>query len=166
MISIRRLSFANWWRPETEGSAHVAEVYRYVFARINHAEHAEDIAMEVLHAATSAEKPDDLRAYMIGIARRKVADHFRQNVRTQPLASSEERCETGNSEDFLRIQMVLERLADNYQECLVLKYVCGFSSDEVAKMLETTPGAVDNTLQRARKAFATEWNVLNGDDNE
>ena len=166
MISLRRLSFANWRRPETEASAHVAEVYRYVFARINHAEHAEDISMEVLHAAISAEKPENVRAYMIGIARRKVADHFRQNARVQPLAFSEERFETENSDGFLRIQMVLERLADNYQECLVLKYVCGFSSDEVARMLETTSGAVDNTLQRARKAFATEWNVLNGDDNE
>lgn len=166
MISIRRLVFANWRRPETEASAYVSEIYRYVYARINHAEHAEDIAMEVLHAATAGDKPDDLRAYMIGIARRKVADHFRQNARVLPLASSEERFETGNSDGFLRVQMVLERLADNYQECLVLKYICGFSSDEVAQMLDTTSGAVDNTLQRARKAFATEWNVLNGDDNE
>ncbi len=122
--------------------------------------------MEVLHAATAGDKPDDLRAYMIGIARRKVADHFRQNARVQPIAGTEERFETGNSDEFLRIQMVLERLADNYQESLVLKYVCGFSSDEVAQMLETTPSAVDNTLQRARKAFAVEWNMLNGDDNE
>ena len=166
MISIRRLVFANWRRPETEASAHVAEIYRYVFARINHAEEAEDIAMEVLHAATTGEKPENVRAYMIGIARRKVADHFRQASRIQPLAESGERFETGNPDEFLGIQMVLGRLADNYQECLVLKYVCGFSSEEIAKMLETTPSAVDNTLQRARKAFATEWNVLNGDDDE
>ena len=166
MISIRRLGFAIWRRPETEASTHVAEIYRYVFARINHAEEAEDIAMEVLHAATSAEKPENVRAYMIGIARRKVADHFRQISRVQPMAGTEERFETGNSDEFLRIQGVLGRLADNYQECLVLKYVCGFSSDEIGRMLDTTPGAIDNTLQRARKAFATEWNVLNGDDNE
>ena len=166
MVSIRRLVFANWRRPETEASAHVSEIYRYVYARINHAEDAEDIAMEVLHAVTTSEKPENIRAYMIGIARRKVADHFRQNARVQPMSGTEERFETGNSDEFLRIQMALERLADNYQECLVLKYVCGFSSDEIAKMLETTPNAVDNTLQRARKAFATGWNVLNGDDNE
>lgn len=166
MISLRRLVFANWRRPETEASAHVAEVYRYVYARINHAEESEDIAMEVLHAATSGEKPENLRAYMIGIARRKVADHFRQNARSQPMSGTDERFVTGDSDEFLRIQMVLGRLAENYQECLVLKYVCGFSSDEVARITDTTPGAVDNTLQRARKAFATEWNLLNGDDDE
>ena len=166
MISIRRLSFANWRRPETEASAHVAEIYRYVYARINHFEHAEDIAMEVLHAASTSERPDDMRAFMIGIARRKVADHFRRNARPQPLTNPDERFATSDSDEFLGIQMVLSRLADNYQECLVLKYVCGFSSDEIATMLTTTPTAVDNTLQRARKAFASEWNQLNGDDNE
>ena len=60
--------------------------------------------------------------------------------------------------------MVLGRLAENYQECLVLKYVCGFSSEEIATMLTTTPTAVDNTLQRARKAFTSEWNTLTGDE--
>ena len=166
MISIRRLGFAKWRRPETDAAAIVPEIYRYVFARINHVEHAEDIAMEVLHAATSSPPPNDLKAYMIGIARRKVADHFRQNARTQSMASTDERFETKNSDEFLRIQMVLSRLAENYQECLVLKYVCGFSSEEIAGMLDGTATSVDNTLQRARKAFATEWNVLNGDDNE
>ena len=165
MISIRRLVFANR-RSETEGSAHVAEVYRYVFARINHAEQAEDIAMEVLHAANKSVKPDDMRAFMIGIARRKVADHFRQNNRSEPLNSVNEGFATTDSDEFLRIQMVLGGLAENYQECLVLKYVCGFSSGEIATMLTSTSTSVDNTLQRARKAFATEWNLLNGDDNE
>jgi RNA polymerase sigma-70 factor (ECF subfamily) len=166
MISIRRLSFANWRRPETEASAHVAEIYRYVYARINHVEHTEDIAMEVLHAASTSEKPDDMRAFMIGIARRKVADHFRRNTRIEPQKQTDEQFITCDADEFLRIQMVLGRLADNYQECLVLKYVCGFSSDEIATMLTTTPTAVDNTLQRARKAFASEWNQLNGDENE
>ncbi len=166
MISIRRLGFAKWRRPETDAAAIVPEIYRYVFARINHVEHAEDIAMEVLHIASSSPPPNDMKAYMIGIARRKVADHFRQNARTQSMASTDERFETKNSDEFLRIQMVLGRLAENYQECLVLKYVCGFSSEEIARMLDGTATSVDNTLQRARKAFATEWNVLNGEDDE
>ena len=166
MISIRRLVFANLRRPETEASAHVAEIYRYVYARINHAEQAEDIAMEVLHIATKAKDPENLKAYMIGIARRKVADYFRQAARTQSLDNLDDQAETSNADEFLRIQMVLARLAENYQETLVLKYVCGFSSDEVATMLETTRTAVDNTLQRARKAFAAEWNLLTGDDHE
>jgi RNA polymerase sigma-70 factor (ECF subfamily) len=164
MISIRRLGFAKWRRPETDAAAIVPEIYRYVFARINHVEQAEDISMEVLHIATSSPPPNDLKAYMIGIARRKVADHFRQNARTQSMASTDEPFETKNSDEFIRIQMVLGRLAENYQECLVLKYVCGFSSEEIAGMIDGTATSVDNTLQRARKAFATEWNLLNGDE--
>ena len=165
MISIRRLVFANR-RSETEASAHVAEVYRSVFARINHAEQAEDITMEVLHIATKAKDTGNIKAYMIGVARRKVADHFRQNAKTISTTKAKERFEIGNSEEFLNIQTVLSLLAENYQETLVLKYVCGFSSDEIAAMLETTPTAIDNTLQRARKAFAVEWNLLNGDNHE
>ena len=166
MISIRRLGFAKWRRPETDAAAIVPEIYRYVFARINHVEQAEDIAMEVLHIASSSPPPNDLKEYMIGIARRKVADHFRQNARVQNLGDTDERFVTENSDEFIRIQMVLGRLAENYQECLVLKYVCGFSSEEISTMLSTTSTAIDNTLQRARKAFAEEWNLLNGDEDE
>jgi RNA polymerase sigma-70 factor (ECF subfamily) len=166
MISIRRLGFAKWRRPETDAAAIFPEIYRYVFARINHIEHAEDIAMEVLHVATGSPPPNDLKAYMIGIARRKVADHFRQSARTQQMAAMEEPFVSKDSDEFIRIQMVLGRLADNYQECLVLKYVCGFSSEEIAGMMDGTATSIDNTLQRARKAFATEWNMLNGDDDE
>ena len=165
MISIRRLIFANWRRPETEASVHVAEIYRYVYARINHAESAEDIAMEVLHAAnTSKDVPRDLRAFMIGIARRKITDHYRRTAKSKPLAKADDRFIHTDSDEFLTIQTVLGRLSENYQECLVLKYVSGFTSDEIATMLSTTPTAVDNTLQRARKAFADEWNLLNGDE--
>ena len=166
MVSIRHLMFAKRKTPPREAFRYVDDIYRYVFARISDAEEAEDIAMEVVHAVNPNESHVHLKTYMIGVARHKIVDYYRQHAKRKSQIVDEGEYSLDGSDDFLRIQSVLERLAENYQECLVLKYVCGFSSAEVADMMSVTPGAIDNTLQRARKAFATEWNLLHGDENE
>lgn len=150
-------------QPSQEAFQFRADIYRFVFARINDAEAAEDISMEVVYAIRGSEEVENLKSYMIGIARRKIADHFRES---QPRGKPEKavtRCDIGRTDEFLQVQEVLGRLTDNYQECLVLKYVCEFSSQEIAEMLGVTAGSVDNTLQRARKSFADVWNQCSGD---
>lgn len=166
MISIRRLVIAKQAKTKSDAFAYSDDIYRYIFARIGHAEEAEDMTMEVVHAVRKVPSDENLKPYMIGVARKKIVDHFRRKARSRTSAQVEGTYDLSNRDDFLRVQAVLALLAENYQEHLVLKYICGFSSEEVATMVESTATAVDNTLQRARKAFATEWNRLNGEDDE
>ena len=108
-----------------------------------------------------------LFTWLCGIARHKIADHFRRLG--QPVAAfSEMRAEQLAAlfdagplpEEILaqkdtRIQVVraLGTLPANYRQALVARYADGCSVDEVAQLLGTTYKAAESLLSRARKAF-------------
>jgi RNA polymerase sigma-70 factor, ECF subfamily len=54
------------------------------------------------------------------------------------------------------VRAVLERLPDHYRVSLVLVYVDGFATKEVARLLETPLGTVLARLHRGRKLFERE----------
>lgn len=73
-------------RSDTEDPLkYLDDVLRYAFARLGSREEAEDVAMEVFQAAfrfrSQLPKRKDPRLYLIGITRRKIADHLRRQVR-------------------------------------------------------------------------------------
>ena len=140
----------------------VDDVYRYALARTNRQEDAEDIAIEVVQQSPKHLKPDELKPYMIGMARRKVADHFRHANRSieRPNIPSETQIEA-----VLDVQRALETMSESHRECLILKYVTGLSSAEIGTQISLSSEAVDSLLQRARKAFAKEWEIMHGEDN-
>lgn len=51
------------------------------------------------------------------------------------------------------VHLVLARLPDTYRVPLVLRYVEGFSTGEVAELLELPPGTVYSHLHRGRQRF-------------
>lgn len=51
------------------------------------------------------------------------------------------------------VQEVLHRLPDHFRAVLVLRYIEGFSTGEVADLLELPPGTVYSHLYRGRKCF-------------
>ncbi len=132
------------------------DLVRYGFARLGNLEDAEDAAMEVWHEANrrpsrvlNAANP---RAFLIGMARRRVVDRFRSRTRDRsregaPGASSEV------DPQILAVDEVLGLLSADYREALVLKYVHEFTQDEIAEILGITPAASNSLLQRARAAF-------------
>ena len=140
----------------------VDDVYRYALARTSSKEDAEDIAIEVVQQSPKHLASEALKPYMIGMARRKVADHFRHAKRTVEPPST---TSVSQIEAVLDIQQALDTVSENHRECLILKYVSGLSSAEIGTQLDLTPEAVDSLLQRARKAFAKEWEIMHGEDN-
>ena len=134
------------------------EVMRYAYFRLGNREDAEDVAAQVMHIARSAAGAEDPRAYMLGIARRKVADvlRWRQRTRWVPLVNRSIGPKAfadavHRREDVAR---VLRGLSDDHREALVLKYVLEMSAQEIAEITGRTPQAVHSLLQRARTAFA------------
>src|SRR5579872_7508652 len=119
-----------------EPMLHLDSVFRYAMARLNDREEAEDIAIEVVQALPNPCYRRDLRSYMVGMARRKVADRFR---RRRPEATvregdSAERFDD-KSDDGALIGEVMARLSPDHREALALKYVAGLTSKEIGQVL-------------------------------
>ncbi|MEI8281517.1 MAG: hypothetical protein WCG75_03835, partial [Armatimonadota bacterium] len=129
MISIRR-AFASKEDRATYADPMmlVDDVYRYVLARTGSKEDAEDIAIEVVQQSPKHLIIEELKLYMIGMARRKVANHFRHAKRSvEPQTESK----TFPLDEMLDVQRALDTVSDLHRECLILKYVTGLSSVEI-----------------------------------
>lgn len=155
-----KLTVAQTWTAERPDSTQwMDEVVRYAYFRLGNREDAEDIAAQVLLASRSCPNVDDPKLYLIGIARRKVADHLRRRSRLRfvPLGKFRDSIKPGFGDTIhLRedVGAVLRDLSDEHREALVLKYVLEMSASEIATLTGRTPTAVNSLLQRAREAFA------------
>ena len=132
------------------------DVFRYVSAFVRPSAEAEDVTMHVFHAALAARPPrdQDPRLWLLGIARRKVADCLRKHYRRReaPLESTLENPSKDVDQTVLLCQL-LAALPKDYGQVLVLKYVSGLSIDEIASLLGRSPAAANSLLQRAREAL-------------
>ena len=150
------------WSYKAEDPAeYLDDVYRYSRARLGNREDAEDIAMEVVQSLPSSCRRSDLRIYMIGIARRKVADRLRRHHPTVEISENGKGTRFDHlADETMHIEHVLALLTDDQREALTLKYVVGMTSEEVATAVGKSSEAVDSLLQRGRAAFAREWDAL------
>ncbi len=147
--------------PHELHTRYLDDVLRYVSSFIRPLADAEDVTMEVFHAAfkhvSRLRHSDDPRVWLLGIARRKVADSLRLRYRRketsyEPIhgATVEMRSQIETSTLVLQ---VLAELTQDQREALVLKYSNGLSTVEVANVLNRSESAANSLLNRAREAF-------------
>jgi len=140
------------------------EVYGYLVSRCGSAILAEDLTSKTFLAAVDAvrrERVADLTvAWLIGVARHKLIDHWRRrereerSLRTVDAATDEHRDEPWDVHlDALLAHQTLERLGAHHRSALVLRYLDGLPVREVAAHLGRTEGATEVLLVRARAAF-------------
>lgn len=169
-----------WWERRTRAKAltptelqerYGDAVYAYAALRLGAGPEAEDITLEVfgavyarLHACpppAPPDSPDDpARAYLIGIARRKVIDALRARTRRREVALPEgfEVAQPGpergllNEEASVHLKSVLAALRPDYQEALLLKYVEELTLHEIGLVLGKSATQVGSLLQQAREA--------------
>lgn len=137
-------------------------VYGYLLSRSGSRALAEDITAETFLAAVTAVRertaPLLSTAWLVGIARHKLADHWRRaerEERTLRLAYS------GSDHDdpwdvrldAVLARQVLEELGPHHRAALTLRYLDGLSVPEVAEHLGRTLHATEALLVRARAAF-------------
>jgi len=133
------------------------QVYGYLLARCGERSVAEDLTSETfLAAARQADGPLTV-AWLIGVARHKLADHWRRQAREERLlravgAETEDRSDPWEGElDVLRARQVLATVAAQHRSALTLRYLDGLSVPEVAALLGRTVGATEALLVRARR---------------
>jgi RNA polymerase sigma-70 factor (ECF subfamily) len=138
-------------------------VYGYLLARCGDAGLAEDLTAEsFLAAVQAARKPgalDPSIPWLIGVARHKLADHWRQVEREQRGLGLLDREPPGADDPWeatvnrIRAREVLGQLGVHHRAALTLRYLDGLPVREVARHLDRTVHATEALLVRARAAF-------------
>lgn len=135
------------------------DVWRFVSSQIPRREDAEDIVMDVFAAAFASfpklVRADDQRLWLLGIARNKVAKSLKLRYRRaeQPLNDEHVAIEAERSELQEAVWSALGGVPSPQAEALVLKYVNGISTEEVASVLRKSLPATNSLLQRARETL-------------
>ncbi|MGW5522796.1 RNA polymerase sigma factor [Gordonia sp. NPDC003950] len=135
-------------------------VYGYVLRRCSDRGVAEDVTSETFLAAMDTVRRDtDLMpsvAWLIGVARHKLADHWRRAQRTpEPVDEIPE--SAGDDWDAHLDRMIahhtLAQLSPIHRAALTLRYVDDLPVAECAALLDRTVGATEALLTRAKRAF-------------
>jgi RNA polymerase sigma-70 factor (ECF subfamily) len=138
------------------------KVYGYLFDRCGNRAVAEDLTSETFLAAVRAGRVEDAPVlstpWLVGVARHKLADHWRRQARDEHAARavgvSDEVDDPWDTHiDQARAVEVLAGLGPHHRVALTLRYVDGLSVPEVAGILDRTLHATEALLVRARIAF-------------
>ena len=142
-------------------------VYGYFVRRCADRATAEDLTSETFLAAMDAARkespPPMTLPWLIGVARHKLADHYRrrQNRMNVPMADLPEPVEPldhwDTELDRLVAESVLARLPEQHRTVLSLRYLDDCSVGECAELIGRTVHATEALLVRARRAFKKEY---------
>ncbi len=144
---------------------YVEKIYRYIFFRVNQDKHtAEDItevvfirAWEKLHMF----RKGSFQAWLYTIARNAVIDHYRSDKPTAMLHENIAE-ETDHEEKvFLSIEVEkvmksMQKLTEEQQEIITLKFINDMSNKEIAKILKKKEDAIRALQYRALQALREE----------
>ncbi len=146
------------------------QVFSYLAARCGNRTVAEDLTADTFLAAVGQVRRGGVDhvsvAWLIGIARHKLIDHWRRAARrpvttTLPDDSGDLPRPTNGEEvwdavlDRARVQAVMDELGAHHRSALVLRYIDGLPVPQVADALGRTVEATETLLVRARRRFRT-----------
>ena len=149
------------------------QVFGYLRARVGSEAVAEDLTAETFLAAVQAIQRDAIPnltvAWLVGVARHKLVDHWRRQSREERSLQllPEQADETDDiAERFERTRAheVLDELGAHHRAALTLRYLDGLSVPEVADHLDRTVHATEALLVRARNAFRVAYARGDSDD--
>jgi RNA polymerase sigma-70 factor, ECF subfamily len=138
-------------------------VYGYLSARCGNHALAEDLTAETFLAAVDAVRRTESlamsRAWVLGVARHKLIDHWRRQAREERrlelLAGSA--ADAGEFWDVrldaVMVRRCLDQLAAQHRAALILRYLDDLPVPEVAALLGRSVHATEALLVRARTAF-------------
>ena len=159
-------------------------VYRFALARLGQAHAAEDVTSETFIAMvesignTRATDELSFAAWLLGIARNKVAMHLRRGqTRSERHATLDDGAhpvaagEQGDPlnvitarESWSEVVSALNRLTEEQRTVVLYRCVLGYSTDEVARLMDKQPGTVRALQFRALASLERHLNISGGRD--
>lgn len=158
-----------------------ARVLRYCLRRLPHRAAAEDVTSQVFLQAAAhvrefpGRREVDFRRWLFRIATNGVAAELRQAGRRRELLESAARAGrlertsavAPDAADWEAIRIALAELNEREQTIVSLRFFAGLSHEEIAGVVESTPGAVRTALSRAlarlRETLAPSRDARGGD---
>jgi RNA polymerase sigma-70 factor (ECF subfamily) len=148
--------------------AYVQSIYRYVIARVESAQDAEDITAEVFVGMVKSLRTYEITdapfaAWLYRLAASRIADFYRAQQR-RPVSELSENLpddlmlpeeQMFQQQSFETLRKALKQLTEEQQTILVLRFVDRKSHEEVAAILGKTMTAVKSAQHRALEQLTT-----------
>lgn len=141
------------------------KVYRYFYYRVNRIEDAEDLTNETCLKAVRAlqQQRGSFHAWVFRIASNLVTDFYRRRSVRQSVESVGDSIGTfhgnGDQADAVvereELRRALLHLTEEQQQVIVLKFIEGYETDEIAEMLGKSTGAIRAIQFRALTTLRT-----------
>ena len=140
---------------------HVNRVYRYLLARVGDVHEAEDLTAQTFLAALEGiagyRGRGEFVAWLLGIARRKAADHFRRDRTTLPIEAAAYVPDPNPLPDAVveqrlrleRVAQALRGLSPDRAEALSLRVFGGLNTADVSRVMGKSEAAVRMLVHRA-----------------
>lgn len=149
-------------------------VYRFILARVSDVHIAEDLASDTFFAVveqiatTRARDELGFAAWVLGIARNKVLMHYRRaragptfapepTTGEHPIAAAEEDDPLAvitARESWSEVVAALNRLTEEQRTVVLYRCVLGYSTEDVAALMEKKPGTIRALQYRALASLA------------
>ncbi len=158
---------------------YIEKIYRFIFLKIGSQEIAQDLTSDTFlrgwKAFQKAQDPkndyqiENTQAFLYQIARNSIADHYRKKGKIK-IVSIEDKAIIDFSVDLKKkailssdmntIRLALNNLNENYQNVIIWRYLDGFSTAEVAQIMNKSEPAIRVLLHRALKSLKDQVNRL------
>ena len=145
-------------------SEHYREpLMRYVSRRLRPTEAAEDVVALTFEAAfrnlRRLQQSQDPYLWLLGIARRKVADAYRVRDRRReepipaemPALTPDPQAMVLDREQASRVRSAVLNLPEDHREAILLQHLEKLNQRQIGEVLGRSPEAVNSLLQRARQ---------------
>jgi RNA polymerase sigma-70 factor (ECF subfamily) len=171
------MDHADWATAQALHERYLDDVFRYVLRRVPSVQDAEDITAEVFAAAAAGlprfQGERSAYLWLLGIARRKIADALRRRERRRESLASELAPETPEADPLWEtlvavegpesavmraearrvVRTLIAHLAPDQREAILLQYMEHLSVAEIAVVMGRSEASVTGLLQRARAAL-------------
>lgn len=137
------------------------KLYRLVRIRVAHTQDAEEIVSKTVETMLTRigrfdKERGPIDAWATGIAKQHIRHYWRDKKSLIDLAEADRLATTNVSiHDDLAVDALLDSLTETQRSLMILRYVDGFSAEELAPKFSVTPSALRQQLHRIKQKLTS-----------